>query len=51
MTGDDLVFGDVYGSPLSPSTVSHAFGDICRKAAINEIRFHDLRHTHAIMLR
>ena len=51
MTGDDLVFGEVYGSPLSPSTVSHAFGDICRKAAINGIRFQDLRHTHAIVLR
>ena len=50
MTGDGLVFGDVYGSPLSPSTVSHAFGDICWKAAISGIRFHDLGHTHATML-
>jgi integrase len=30
--------------------VSHAFGDICRKAEINGIRFHDLRHTHATIL-
>ena len=50
LTGDDLVFGDVYGSPLSPSTVSHAFQDICRKADIYGIRFHDLRHTHATLL-
>ena len=50
MTGDGLVFGDVYGSPLSPSTVSHAFGDICWKAAISGIRFHDLGHAHATML-
>jgi site-specific recombinase XerD len=49
-TSDDLVFGDGYGSPLSPSTVSHAFCDICKKAEIDEIRFHDLRHTHATML-
>ena len=50
MTVDDLVFGDVYGGPLSPSTVSHAFRDICKKTAIRGIRFHDLRHTHATML-
>ena len=50
ITDDDLVFGDVYGSPLSPSTVSHAFQDICRKADIYGIRFHDLRHTHATLL-
>ena len=25
-------------------------GDICRKAAIDGIRFHDLRHTHATSL-
>ncbi|MEE3015173.1 MAG: site-specific integrase, partial [Chloroflexota bacterium] len=50
VSGDDLVFGDVYGSPLSPNTVSHAFRDICKKSAIDGIRFHDLRHTHATLL-
>ena len=35
---------------LKPSTVSHAFGDICRKPVVAGIRFHDLRHTHATML-
>ena len=50
MNGDDLVFGDVSGSPLSPNTVSHAFRDICNKARIDGIRFHDLRHTHATLL-
>ena len=50
MSVDDLVFGDVYGGPLSPNTVSHAFRDICNKAGIDGIRFHDLRHTHATLL-
>jgi integrase len=50
VTGDDLVFGDIYGGPFSPSTVSHAFGDICKKTGISGIRFHDLRHTDATLL-
>ncbi|MEE2948860.1 MAG: tyrosine-type recombinase/integrase [Chloroflexota bacterium] len=29
---------------------SHAFGDICKKASISEIKAHDLRHTHATSL-
>lgn len=47
---DDLVFANPDGSPLSPSTVSHAFSDLCQKAGIEGIRFHDLRHTHATMM-
>jgi integrase len=47
---DDLVFGDMDGNPISPSTVSHAFRDICKKAEIDRIRFHDLRHTHATLM-
>ena len=50
VSGDDLVFGGVYGGPLSPNTVSHAFHAICKKADIHGIRFHDLRHTHATLL-
>ena len=48
----DLVFAHPDGSPLDPSTVSHTFGKIARKAGLVNIRFHDLRHAHAsLMLR
>jgi integrase len=42
--------GNVDGSPLSPSTVSHAFLDLARKAGFKNIRFRDLRHTHASLM-
>jgi integrase len=50
LSGDDLVFCNVDGTPLSPSTVSHAFLDIARKAGIKGIRLHDLRHSHASLM-
>jgi integrase len=50
ITGGDLVFHNLEGSPLSPSTVSHAFLDIARKVGIKNIRLHDLRHSHASLM-
>ena len=48
----DLVFAHLVGSPLDPSTVSHKFSKVVRKAGIQNVRFHDLRHAHAsLMLR
>ncbi len=48
----DFVFASPEGTPLNPSTVTHAFDKILRKAGLPHIRLHDLRHTHAtIMLR
>lgn len=47
-----LVFAHPNGSPMLPSTVSHAFTRIARKAGLQGLRLHDLRHTHAsLMLR
>jgi integrase len=50
LAGEDLVFAHSDGSPLDPSTVTHAFGKLIRKAALPHVRFHDLRHTHATLM-
>ena len=50
LTPDDLVFSHPDGSPFLPDTVSHAFLKMARRAGLNGIRFHDLRHTHATLM-
>jgi integrase len=50
LTDDDFVFAHPDGTPLDPSTVSHAFNKIVREAGLPHIRLHDLRHTHASLL-
>ena len=50
LTDADFVFTHPDGTPLDPSTVSHAFNKIIRKAGLPPIRLHDLRHTHASLL-
>jgi len=47
---DRLVFLKVDGAPLSPITVNHAFARILRKAGLEGIRLHDLRHTRASLM-
>jgi len=47
---DDLVFAHPDGSPLDPSTVTHAFGDLIKRTGLPHVRFHDLRHTHATLM-
>lgn len=52
LVGERLVFSNLNGSPLLPNSVTHAFAKIVRRAGLNGIRLHDLRHTHAsLMLR
>ena len=36
--------------PWLPSTVTHAFGDACRRAGVERVRLHDLRHFAATQL-
>jgi len=50
LADDDFVFAHPDGTPLDPSTVSHAFNKVIRRAGLLHIRLHDLRHTHASLL-
>jgi len=50
LTDDDYVFCHIDGSPLDPSTVSHVFGKILRRAGLPSMPLHSLRHTHATLL-
>lgn len=47
---DDLVFSQPDGKPLDPSTITHTFNRIIRRADLPHVRFHDLRHTHASLM-
>ena len=47
---DRPVFCHSDGRRLHPDTVSKAFGRIARRAGIEGIRLHDLRHTHASLM-
>jgi len=46
----DLLFGDLEGKPVLPSTLTHAWSRIVKKAGLKQIRLHDARHTHASLM-
>ena len=50
MTGNDFVFAHPDGTPLDPSTVSHVFSRVVRRAGLAHFRLHDLRHSHATLM-
>ena len=47
---DDLVFSGVNGKPLLPGTVSHAWTKLVNRVGLNNVRFHDARHSHASLM-
>jgi integrase len=47
---EDLLFGNLEGQPLRPSTVSSDWGEVAERIGMPEITFHALRHTHASQL-
>jgi len=46
LSDDDFVFSHADGSPLNPSTVTHTFSKVARRAGLPHLRLHDLRHIH-----
>ena len=50
LTLDDLVFANVEGKPLDPGVLTHNFARIAKRAGVNGVRFHDLRHTFASLM-
>ena len=47
---DNLVFSKPDGKPLDPSTITHTFRKIIKRAGLLSLRFHDLRYTHASLM-
>jgi integrase len=50
LTLDDLVFPSIEGKPLDPCVLSHNFSTIARKAGLEDVHFHTLRHTFASLM-
>ena len=47
---DDLVFANAEGKPIAPGVLSHNFARILNRVGLENVRFHDLRHTFASLM-
>ncbi|MBA4543961.1 MULTISPECIES: site-specific integrase [Thermoactinomyces] len=47
---NDLIVATSVGTPVSPRNLLRSFYRIIKKANLPDIRFHDLRHTHATLM-
>jgi integrase len=47
---NDLIFANSLGGPIRPDNLRRNFKETLKKAGLPEIRFHDLRHTHATLM-
>jgi len=50
LTLDDLVFTNAEFKPVDPSVLSHDFHKVVKKAGLENVRFHDLRHSFASLM-
>ncbi len=46
---DEYVFPSPFGGPMSPDSVLHMLQRVLRRAGLERIRFHDLRHTFSVL--